>query len=274
MKIGIITPSFNQGCYLAASIESVVRQSYAASYYAIYDACSSDASNKVLAHYSRHPRVSRLVIEKDRGQADAINRGFSEMPTDVEIMAWLNSDDMLAPGALELVSALFKIHPEIDFITGARRLIGVRGRPTIRVTQRPRTAENFYLNTGINQEATFWRRSLYRAAGDRVDVNFRFAMDYELWFRMREVPWRPLYVPIVLGYFRIHKQAKTSTQIDTISVREQNQLRSARGLPELTRDEFFKRVGQLEAREFGLVGFWWWRLRCQVFKRLLLPLYA
>lgn len=273
MKIGIITPSYNQGRFLKDTIQSIIGQTRFVDYYAVYDSCSTDNTREVLSGYKKNPRVTKIIVEKDDGQAAAIQRGFSEMPSDIEIMAYLNSDDRLAPTAVATVMALFEANPTIDLITGSRRIIGSRGRLGMRVPSYPRSDADFYLNAGLNQEATFWRRSLYERAGNKVDPSYKFALDYDLWFRMRAAGWSPLYVKNVLGHFRIHSLSKTTMQIETTSVSELNRLRAERNLPQLTRDQFFDQVKKLEAREKGFVGFWWWRIKCQLMKRVLLPYY-
>lgn len=273
MKIGIVTPSFNQGRYIEATIKSVLNQTRPVNYYAIYDSCSTDITSEILNRYKNNSGVSKIVIEKDKGQTDAIDRGFREMPQDIEIMAYLNSDDLLPPDAIETVMKLFENHSDVDFITGWRRLLGPRGRIGMVIPSFPRNSEDFYINAGINQEASFWRKTLYDKAGGRMNSSLQFAMGFDLWFRMREAPWNPLYVKNILGYYRVHTAAKSSTEIETTGIREINLLRTNRNLPALTRQDFRKAVKRIEGKEKGFLWFWFWRVQWQITKRLLLPFY-
>ncbi len=120
--ITIITPSYNQAAYLEATIRSVLEQDYPALRYIVMDGGSSDGSVDIIKRYA--DQLTYWVSEKDRGQSDAINKGFlytasgERTSTQNEIMTWLNSDDVLLPGALKHVGEIFAKYPQIQWLAG------------------------------------------------------------------------------------------------------------------------------------------------------------
>src|SRR5258708_1689338 len=108
-KISIITPSFNQGPYLERTMLSVIKQEYPNLEYIVIDGGSTDQSKAIIRKHQKH--LTYWVSEKDRGQADALNKGFRK--SHGSIMGWLNSDDVLLPGTLQFVAELFQRFPEI-----------------------------------------------------------------------------------------------------------------------------------------------------------------
>jgi len=111
-KVSIITPSFNQGQFLEASIRSVLEQDYPNLEYIVVDGGSKDNSVEVIKKYA--DRLAWWVSEKDKGHADALNKGFSHATG--EILAWLNSDDMYFPGAVSEAVAVLQSHPEVGMV--------------------------------------------------------------------------------------------------------------------------------------------------------------
>ena len=117
--IAIVTPSYQQGRFLDRTIYSVISQKYPALEYVVHDGGSTDETLEVLHYFE--PVLTRWTSESDEGEADAINRGFSN--TTGEVMAWLNSDDLLLPGSLAYVARYFVRHPDVDVVYGHRVLI-------------------------------------------------------------------------------------------------------------------------------------------------------
>ncbi|MBL8121111.1 MAG: glycosyltransferase, partial [Anaerolineae bacterium] len=113
-RITLVTPSYNQAAYLERTIRSVIDQDYPALQYLIMDGGSTDGSVEIIRRYERH--LDGWVSQPDGGQSDAINQGFAR--AEGEIMTWLNSDDVLLPGALRLVGEIFARWPEIAWLTG------------------------------------------------------------------------------------------------------------------------------------------------------------
>jgi glycosyltransferase involved in cell wall biosynthesis len=212
MTISVVTPSFNQGAFLEATIQSVLTQSYPSVEYSVLDGGSTDGSTEILSRYAA--RLTHWSSEPDGGQAAAIRKGF-EMSTG-EIQCWLNSDDLLLPDALTQVATYFQTHPDVEAVSGGAYLIDANGglcdrfkcNYTLGVDA---TYSRFvvYGQEGVYQPATFWRRSAYEAVGG-IDATFRFAMDLDLFARLAKRK-RFGRLPVILSCFRLHAQSKTST---------------------------------------------------------------
>jgi glycosyltransferase involved in cell wall biosynthesis len=204
--ISIVTPSFRQGRFLARTLYSVVSQNYPALEYVVQDGGSTDETLEVLHRYDGV--LTAWASEKDSGQACAINRGFCR--TTGEIMAWLNSDDLLLPGSLAYVARYFAEHREVDVVYGHRIMVDendgqIGSRILPRHDDRVLTLADF-----VPQETLFWRRRIWEAAGGRVDPSFGFALDWDLLLRFREAGATIVRLPRLLGAFRVHDEQKTS----------------------------------------------------------------
>jgi glycosyltransferase involved in cell wall biosynthesis len=123
--ISVVTPSFNQAEYLPACIESVLGQGYPGLEYIVLDGGSTDGSREVIEHHV--DRLAYWASEKDRGQANAVNKGWARARG--EILGWLNSDDQLAPGALDRVASAFRSNRSAAMIYGDIQEIDARSRP-------------------------------------------------------------------------------------------------------------------------------------------------
>lgn len=206
--ISIVTPSYNQGRFLEWTLRSVILQEYPKLEYVVMDGGSTDESAQILERYRNH--FWHFESAKDKGQADAVKRGFER--TSGEIMAYLNSDDLLAPGALEFVARFFEEHPRVDAIYSHRVFIDEANRVTGYWLLPP---HRDWLNKRwdyIPQETCFWRRRIYEDAGG-IDVSFQFALDYDLFVRFME-RGRFARVNRFLGAFRRHAESKTSALVE------------------------------------------------------------
>lgn len=218
--ISIVTPSYNQGPFIEATVRSVFLQRYPRLEYLLMDGGSKDDTVERLAPY--RDRFAYFVSAPDQGQADAIHRGFERCTG--EIMAYLNSDDVLLPGCLNYVADYFRRHPEVDMIYGHRGIIDehdtVNGHWIL-----PRHSNVLMRRWDlIPQESCFWRRSLFEREGN-IDPSFRFAMDYDLFVRYMR-GGRVRRVPRFLAAFRIHGDSKTQTQWFSIGQGEVARVRS------------------------------------------------
>ena len=201
-RIALVTPAFNSLKYIEATIRSVLAQDYPNLEYFIVDGGSTDGTVEIIRKYE--DQISGWLSEPDRGMYDALNKGFGR--TAGEVMGWISSTDQLHTGALRVVGSVFRDLHDVEWITGRPTVFNEEGM-TIEVAQRPkRWARYRFLagaNRSIQQESTFWRRSLWERAGGRVDDSRRMASDFELWVRFfRHAPIYP--VDALIGGFRVH----------------------------------------------------------------------
>ncbi len=221
--IHVVTPSFNHGRYLGETVRSVLGQRGVWLRYSIQDGGSSDDSLALLQALD-DARVS-WRSEPDSGQADAIARGFRQTSGGPEdVMAWINSDDFYAPGALAYVAGYFARHPEVDVVYGHRILVDENSQEIGRWFLPPHDDEILRLNDFVPQETLFWRRRLWDKVGG-IDTSFRFAMDWDLLLRFQVAGARIVRVPYFLACFRIHPAQKTSAQMEAIGQKEIDALR-------------------------------------------------
>lgn len=208
-KVSIITPSYNQGRFLEATILSVLEQDYPNFEYLIVDGGSNDESVEIIKKYQDH--LTWWVSEKDRGHADALNKGFSHASG--EILAWLNSDDLYFSGAIRQAVAFLIDHPDVGMVYGDARLIDDAGK-TIGKFASKQTDYDHMLRGSVHipQATTFFRANLWRQVGP-LDLSLFFAFDYDLWVRLAKIS-QIRYVPQLWASFRIHSQGKTVVNDD------------------------------------------------------------
>jgi GT2 family glycosyltransferase len=209
-RISIVTPSFGQGHFLERTLYSVINQKYPALEYVVQDGGSTDDTVDVLRRFEGS--LAHWTSEPDDGQADAINRGFAH--TSGEIMAYLNSDDLLLPGALAYVAGYFAAHPDVDVLYGHRIIIDEHDGQIGSQIMPPHDDEELTVLDFVPQETLFWRRTAWEAAGGQIDASLRFALDWDLLLRFRDSGAKMVRVPRLLGAFRVHEEQKTSTWFD------------------------------------------------------------
>ena len=204
-KISLVTPSLNQGKFIRATIESVLSQDYPALEYFVQDGGSTDETLSVLASYAgRVPYVS----EKDAGQADAINRGLSRATG--EVLGYLNSDDVLRPGALRAVGEVFAADPELAFAWGRAAYLDEAGSAVSPYLVRPDAIERLADACFVAQPAAFIRRRVWEEIGP-FDASLHHTMDYDYWLRIasRYPASRTVFLDRELAGCRMHADAKT-----------------------------------------------------------------
>ena len=213
----VITPSFNQGRFLAAAMESVLSQEGDFFLdYIILDGGSTDESLEVIGRYDRMVASGafggrcrgirlRWLSEPDNGQADALVKGFGMATGDV--FAWLNSDDTYLPGALQAVSRLLSADEEYGCVYGKGMYTAADGEPVAEYPTQPFDPVFLAIRNFICQPAAFFRRPAYESCGG-IDTSLRFAMDYDLWIRMG-ASTRFFYLPTMLATYRLHDESKT-----------------------------------------------------------------
>ncbi|MFZ2161789.1 MAG: glycosyltransferase family 2 protein [Sideroxyarcus sp.] len=220
-NISIVTPSFNQSEFIERTLKSVLDQSYPNLEYYVQDGGSTDGTIEILDRYT--DRLTGWESCPDNGQSQAINRGFAR--TSGEIMAWLNSDDILLPGTLACVAEYFCRHPDVDVIYGYRVLIDEDDREIGRWIMPAHDGRILSWEDYVPQETIFWRRRIWEKAGGRIDESFRFAMDWNMLVRFRDAGACFVRLPRFLGGFRVHPRQKTSTEISDIGFQEMDRIR-------------------------------------------------
>ena len=203
--VTIVTPSYNQGEFIRATIDSVLSQDYPQIEYIVMDGGSTDQTAAIVAGYA-----GRLtwISEKDRGQAHAINKGFRMAKG--EIVAWLNSDDILLPGAVTRAVNAFAAAPvAVGAIYGEGYLMDREGRLTGRfpATEPFNLWKLVYLSDYVLQQSTFFRRSALEEIG-WLDEKLHYALDWDLLIRLGK-RFGLHYVPQYLGALREYPEAKS-----------------------------------------------------------------
>ena len=219
----ITTPSFQQGRFIERTLRSVIFSGYPHLQYAVMDGGSKDETVAILEQYS--PHLTHWQSARDEGQTMAINAGFAHVPSG-EIMAYLNSDDLLLPNALHRVADAFNRHPDVDVVYGHRLLIDEYDREIGRWILPPHDPDILRWADFIPQETLFWRRSLWERVGGKLDERFHFAMDWELLLRFQAANARFLRLPHLLGAFRVHDRQKSTMSINESGYVEMQRLRA------------------------------------------------
>lgn len=204
--VSVVVPSLNQGQFIGEAIDSILLQSYPALEVLVMDGGSTDGTLDTLAAYG--DRI-RYWSGPDKGQADALNRGFER--AEGEILGWLNSDDRYCPGAISHAVTALEAEPDAGFVYGEGELIAEDGRLLCRF---PGTMpfDLFTLarvSDFIMQPTVFMRAEVLRETGP-LDTSLHFGMDWDLWIRM--ACRRPVvYLPEVLAQTREYPGAKTAS---------------------------------------------------------------
>jgi glycosyltransferase involved in cell wall biosynthesis len=210
-RLCIVTPSYNTGRYIGPCVRSVLDQDYPHVDYIVMDGGSTDGTVEVLKSFG--PRL-RWVSQKDKGQSDAINRGFAQTGEGKpdEVLGWLNSDDTYAPGAFRAAADYFAAHPEVDLLYGDATYTDTRGKHIAKcVHVEPFSRRRlFHYSDFIVQPTCFFRRRAFDAVGG-VDASIHWAMDYDLWLRIVAAGFKAAYLRRVLANFRWLAENKTAT---------------------------------------------------------------
>jgi glycosyltransferase involved in cell wall biosynthesis len=209
MLVSIVTPSYNQAGFLEATIRSVLEQDYPDIEYILVDGGSTDGSLEIIQKYT--DRFAWWVSEKDRGHADALNKGFAHARG--QIFAWLNSDDTYYPGAVSEAVAALQAHPEAGMVYGDADLNDRAGRIIGRFASRQTDYRRLlHGSVHIPQATTFYRADLWRKLGP-LDLSLFFSFDYDMWVRFAKVS-RLVYLPRTWATFRLHEEGKSMRNDD------------------------------------------------------------
>jgi glycosyltransferase involved in cell wall biosynthesis len=203
-RISVITPSLNQGRYLRQTIESVLSQNYPDLEYIVVDGGSTDESVAILRQYS--DRLTSWTSEPDRGQSDAINKGFARATG--EIVAFLNSDDFYLPGALARVAEAFMANPNAGAVYGRSHFVAEDGH-TLRTDGEPFDARRMLdgVYPTLTQPAVFVRRDAVGRVG-YLDPELHYAFDKEFFWRVF-ANYEAVFIPHTLAAMRLHATSKS-----------------------------------------------------------------
>jgi hypothetical protein len=253
-KISLVTPVFNSSKYIEQTVQSVLAQSYPNLEYFIIDGGSTDGTLDIIRKYES--QISGWLSEPDKGMYDALNKGFAR--TSGEVMGWISATDKLHTGGLAVVGSVFRDLPQVEWITGRPTWFTDEGM-TAGIQDLPHWSRYRFLagaNRYIQQESTYWRRSLWERAGSHVDASRRSASDFELWVRFfRHARLHP--VDALIGGFRAHADSDSISAMDKYNAiceeileNELNSMRRA------TTIKLFRRVSKFAQSVPKLRGLW------------------
>jgi glycosyltransferase involved in cell wall biosynthesis len=215
MKISIVVPCYNMENFIEESLLSIINQNYPNLELIIVDGKSTDRTLEIISKYEKH--ISLLISEKDEGQYNAINKGFSKATGDV--FAWLNADDIYFSWTLKHVAKFFQEFPDQSWVSGATSLMNEGGFVNSmgnNVIPKPQK----YLKNGwfrsdlygaLQQEGMFWRKGLWETSGG-LDENYKLAADFELWTRFA-THTEPVSFALPLACFRNHDSSRSKKLI-------------------------------------------------------------
>lgn len=214
-RISIITPSFNQGGYIEDTILSILLQSYPNTEHIIVDGGSTDETLGVVNKYKNS--LAQIISEPDNGQSDAINKGMALATGD--ILTWLNSDDMLAPGSLAAIAMAFDVN-DVDLVAGVCQLfLGNRlfashltscPNGPLRVEQLLDMEHYWQAGMYFYQPEVMFSREIWEKAGGYVDEKLHFCMDSEMFLRFSKYEARLQVIGHPVAWFRYHEDQKTN----------------------------------------------------------------
>ena len=205
-RVSIVTPSYQQAAYLEETIRSVLDQHYPNLEYWIIDGGSQDGSVEIIRKYA--DQLAGWVSERDSGQAEAINKGFTRATG--EIVAWINSDDYYLPGAIQAAVDLLEQHPDVALVYGD--VVAINGEGEVINVQhfKQMGLDDLMQFKIIGQPSVFMRRSVLEKAGF-LDLSYHYLLDHELWLRLMQHA-AMLYTPQRWSVARYHAAAKNVAQ--------------------------------------------------------------
>lgn len=206
IKISIVTPSYNQGQFIEETILSVLNQSYKHIEYILVDGGSTDNTMEVVEKY--RDKIDIIIHEKDKGQSDAINKGF-KLATG-ELVGWINSDDILYPECVEQIVELYKMHPQGAIFYGAKsNFIDIRGN-FIKENYLPIPNRYHLLNKNysIIQQGSFYKLNEVKRCGF-LNEKLNYCMDLDLWLKLLQKDKIFSYDLKPLAAFRFDGNTKT-----------------------------------------------------------------
>lgn len=208
-RITVVTPSYNQAQFLEETIRSVLLQNYPNLEYIIIDGGSRDDSVAIIRKYE--PFLAHWVSERDRGQSDAINKGFRKSTGDWT--GWQNSDDFYLPGALHHTARAALADPSISVLYGQVQLCDAASTRTGAYPTSPFDLHAMLPFANMFNQSMFFHRRVFEA-GHFIDENWHHFIDHEYFWRLIHAGFTFQYIPQIDSVFRLHDAAKGFTQVE------------------------------------------------------------
>jgi glycosyltransferase involved in cell wall biosynthesis len=203
-RISVIVPSFNQEKYLELTLRSILDQNYPELELIVIDGGSKDGSADIIRKYQQHMKF--WCSEPDGGQTQGIIKGFAHATG--EILCFLNSDDLFAPGVLNEVAEYFSQHPDVDAVYGDTLWIDAEGMALRQQKEIPFNRFIWlYTYNYIPGMSMYWRRSIYDRTGG-FDPAFQLAFDADLWIRLSDAGGKIKHITRQWSQMRFYPQQK------------------------------------------------------------------
>jgi glycosyltransferase involved in cell wall biosynthesis len=238
-RVSIVTISFNQAEFVERTIRSVLSQKTGHVEYIVLDPGSVDGSQEIITKYAEN--IDQIIFEPDRGPADALNKGFARAKG--EIIGYVNSDDVLYPGAVTAVTEFFGSNPDVDIVSGHCHIIDEGDRQLRRMfSDEFNVRAVAYRSCYLAQPATFFRRSLFLQSGG-FNVENRVAWDGELWVDFAMSGAKFAVIDAILAGYRLHSKSITSRGVDERQKAYSSYIfRKIMQRPERNRDALFRTI--------------------------------
>ena len=211
-RISIVTPTLNQGRYIAATIHSVMDQGYPDLEYTIIDGGSTDNTHEVVARLrEEYAGAFQFEIVKGLGQVAAINKGLAAATG--QILAYINSDDVYLPEVFQIVSHHFREQPQAKWLAAPTILFGGNSHE-LKIVPLKRPAKDmitWLLGNHVPQPSAFWTREAYTELGP-FDERYQYRFDHEYWLRFVEKGFRPIWLECPLSTYRLHPASFTCSR--------------------------------------------------------------
>jgi glycosyltransferase involved in cell wall biosynthesis len=274
--ISIVTPSFNQVAFISEALESVRLQDYSNYEHQIIDGMSTDGTVNLLQNLSDSQGKNKILwlSEKDKGQSEALNKGFRRVRGD--IIGWLNSDDRYLPGCFSYIAQAFEENPDADIIYGDYRIVDESGN-VIKIKREiefSRFILLYHRVLYIPTTATFFRSRVFKEE-NWLEENLQYAMDLELFIRLAGKGYRFKHIPKVLSDFRLQPASKTCSFPDGQRREHQQIVYSTAPALSSLKSPFFKSLMLSIFRsmavirrciEKGVRGYYWDNFRATISK--------
>lgn len=243
-KISIVTPVFNQANYIERTIKSIVNQNYPNLEYIIVDGGSTDGTLEIIKRYES--KITRIISEPDQGMYYALEKGLNISTG--EIVAWLNADDLYHYNSFFIIAEIFQKYNDVEFLMGQPTTFDENDRCVHVSELRKWSKFDYYIdksNWVIQQESTFFRRSLWKRSGEFINKEYKLAADGELWTRFLTKGNARLYMTNALigGFRKREKQLSSNKELYDKEVKHiyLNAPKSADDIKTLNKIAFYKK---------------------------------